>query len=292
MNLHALRIFSEVAARGSVTAAAAALSISQPAVTAQIRKLESELGISLVEARGRGIAITSEGKFLYERARRIYDIEQEIEKQLEALKHGEYGKLRIASTYMPSHYLLPSWLAAYKKQFEHVDVEVRTGNSQQSIERLLHYQADLAIITNESWDSRPIRRHHIATLAYWFIVPAGHPFAGKEVSLSELVQEPFLLREQGSSTRELLVALCREHGVNQPRVGLRYHGLVESIQSVRAGYGTMLAPELAVREWVERGEVGRVFLPGIEITRPVYLCQRDEDSPLSPAVSRFLQMIL
>ncbi|MGG3883108.1 LysR family transcriptional regulator [Brevibacillus panacihumi] len=291
MNLHALRIFVQVASAGSVTQAAQALAISQPAVTAQIRKLEQELGLTLVSAEGRGIALTHEGRFLYEKARRIFDWEKELEAQIAQVKEGSIGKLRIASTFLPAHYLLPSWLAAYKTRYEHVEVEMRSGNSQQSIERLLRCQADLAIITNETWDDRPIRLQHMTDVFYWFIVPPAHPFAGREVTLGELVQEPFLLREKGSSTRERLFALCREHGVQPPKVGLQYHGLVESIQSVRAGYGTMLAPEPAVKELVARGEVGRVYLPQIEIKRPVYLCQRDDgDTPL-PAVTRFLEML-
>lgn len=292
MNLHALRIFIEVASKGSVTAAADALSISQPAVTAQIRKLEQELDLVLLTPQGRGIALTHEGRFLFEKAERIFDWEKEIEEQLAQIKQGTIGKLRIASTFLPSLYLLPKWLASYKQQYEQVEVEIRTGNSQQSIERLLRCQADLAIITNETWDDRPIRRHHLKDVFFWFIVPANHPFAGQEVTLDELVQEPFLLREQGSSTRERLFSLFRDHGVQPPRVGLQYHGLVESIQSVRAGYGTMLAPELAVRELVERGEVGRVYLPDIEIKRPVYLCLREDDGSPLPAVTRFLEMLL
>ncbi len=170
-------------------------------------------------------------------------------------------------------------------------MEIRTGNSRQSIERLLHCQADVAVITNESWDDPSIRRRHITDVDYWFIVPRGHPFADQEVSLEQLMQEPFLLREQGSSTRERLFSLCREHGVNPPRVGLQYHGLIESIQSVKAGYGTMLAPEPAVREMVASGEVGRVRITGIDIKRPVYVCTRQEDHEQRPTVARFLDLI-
>lgn len=292
MNLHALRIFVEVAAQGSVTAAADALTISQPAVSSQIRKLEHELGVALVKPWGRGISLTFEGRFLYEKARRIYDWEQEIESQLREIKEGTKGKLRISSTYLPSHYLIPKWLADYKRAHEQVEIEIRTGNSQQSIERLLRCEADLAVITNESWDDRPIRRIHLMDVCYWFIVPSHHPFAGQKISLEQLVEEPFLLREQGSSTRERLFSLCRENGVNPPRVGLQYHGLIESIQSVRAGYGVMLAPELAVREMVARGEVGRVIVPGVDINRPVYLCMREEDHSHRPVVARFLEMIV
>ncbi|KZE44664.1 transcriptional regulator [Brevibacillus parabrevis] len=293
MNLHALRIFVEVASRQSVTAAAEALSISQPAVSAQIRKLENELGLSLLTPDGRGISLTDEGRFLFEKARRIYDWEREIESHLAEIKQGEKGKLRIASTYLPSNYLVPKWLAEFKQHYEHVDVEIRTRNSLQSIELLLGCQVDLAIVIKEAWeDDLPVDRVHMTDVLYWFILPAAHPLAGKEISIEQLVQEPFLLREQGSSTREWLFSLCREHGVRRPRVGLQYHGLIESIQSVRAGYGTMLAPALAVEEMVERNEIGRVTVPGVEIKRPVYICTRAAESSHRPVVERFLAMVL
>lgn len=292
MNLHALRIFVEVARRGSVTAAADALTISQPAVSAQIRKLEHELGITLILPEGRGISLTDEGRFLYEQSRRIYDWEKEIEWQLAEIKEGTKGRLRLASTFLPSHYLVPKWLASYKQKYAHVEVDIRTGNSQKSIERLLRCEADLAIITNEVWDNLPIYRLHLMDIRFWFIVPPRHPYAGQEIPLETLVQEPFLLREPGSSTREKLFSLCREHQVQPPQVGLQYHGLFESIQSVRAGYGTMLAPALAVSELVARGEVGRVTVPGIDLKRPMYLCLRDHESGQRPVTARFMEMVL
>ncbi|GEC90213.1 LysR family transcriptional regulator [Brevibacillus brevis] len=291
MNLHALRIFVEVASRGSVTEAAIALSISQPAVSAQIRKLESELGMTLLIPNGRGISLTYEGRFLFEKARRIYDWEREIESQLTEIKQGKKGRLRIASTYLPSHYLVPQWLAQYKRDYEGVDVEIRTRNSMQSIELLLGCEVDVAVIIKESWDELPIKRLHLMDVSYWFILPAHHPLAGKEIRMEQLVEEPFLLREQGSSTRDWLFALCREHGVKRPQVGMQYHGLVESIHSVRAGYGTMLAPALAVREMVERGEVGRVTVPGVEIKRPLYVCTRDGETEQRPVVAQFLELV-
>ncbi|WP_188066025.1 LysR family transcriptional regulator [Brevibacillus brevis] len=291
MNLHALRIFVEVASRGSVTEAAIALSISQPAVSAQIRKLENELDMTLLIPDGRGISLTYEGRFLFEKARRIYDWEREIESQLTEIKQGKKGRLRISSTYLPSHYLVPQWLAQYKREYKGVDVEIRTRNSMQSIELLLSCEVDVAVIIKESWDELPITRIHLTDVPYWFILPAHHPLAGKEIRMEQLVEEPFLLREQGSSTRDWLFALCREHGVKRPQVGMQYHGLVESIQSVRAGYGTMLAPALAVRDMVERGEVGRVTVPGVEVKRPLYVCTRDDETDQRPVVAQFLEMV-
>lgn len=292
MNLHALRIFIEVARRGSVTAAADALSISQPAVSAQIRKLERELGIPLITPDGRGISLTEEGLFLFEQARRIFDWEKEIEWQLAEWKEGTKGRLRLTSTFLPSHYLVPRWLASFKQRYPQVEVDIRTGNSQKSIERLLRFEADLAIITNEVWNDLPIHRYHLMDVRFLFIVPPAHPFAGREVPLEELVKEPFLLREPGSSTREKLFSLCREHTVQPPQIGLQYHGLFESIQSVRAGYGTMLAPALAVTELIARGEVGQVTVPGIDIKRPMYLCLRTDMSEQRPVIKRFVELVL
>lgn len=292
MNLHALRIFVEVASKGNVTTAAASLSISQPAVSAQIRKLEAELGKRLLAPKGRGIVLTQEGQFLYARARRIFDWEKELEAEWEDVKSGIRGRLRVASTFLPSLYFVPAWLASFKRRYEQVEVEMRTGNSQQSLQRLLRNQADVAVITNESWDDHPVRKELITNVEYWFVVPRDHPLAGQEVPLKVLMREPFLLRETGSSTREKLFSLCREHGVAPPRVGLQYHGLVESIQSVKAGYGAMLAPEPAVSDLVQRGEVGRVRITGVEIERPVYICTRLEDEEIGPIAARFLDLVL
>ncbi|USG66674.1 LysR family transcriptional regulator [Brevibacillus ruminantium] len=291
MNLHALRIFVEVAAHGSVTAAASSLSISQPAVTAQIRKLEGELGSRLFAAKGRGIALTPEGQFLFAKARRIFEWEKELEKEWKELQAGRLGKLRLVSTYVPSLYLVPGWLAVFKKRYPQVQVEIFTRNSEQSVYHLLHNQADVAVITNESWDDLPIKREYVADVPYWFIVPGDHPLAGQEVPLKVLMREPFILREKGSSTREKLFSLCEENNVPLPTVGLQYHGLVEAVQSVKAGYGAMLVPEPAVSDLVKRGEVGRVRVTGIEIRRPIYMCTRLEDSQPKPVAARFLDLV-
>ncbi|WP_320940426.1 LysR family transcriptional regulator, partial [Lysinibacillus capsici] len=78
MNLHALRLFTKVAELNSVSKAAQTLMISQPAVTIQIRNLEKELGLTLLEAKGRGISLTQNGTFLYKQAQRLFDLETDI----------------------------------------------------------------------------------------------------------------------------------------------------------------------------------------------------------------------
>jgi len=291
VNLHALRIFEKVASMKSVTKAAEALSISQPAVTIQVRNLEKEIGLKLVENEGRGIKLTNEGEYLYGRAERFFDMEKDIENKLLQLKNGELEELRISSTNVPANFLLPVWLAKFKQEYPSINVNLHIGNSEQVIEKLLRFEVDMAFVVKEEWNEPDIEQLHLMDIDYWFIVPHGHKYAGKEVSLKDLLEEPFLLREEGSSTRALLLALCRTNRVPQPRVGLQFHGLNESLRSVIAGYGTMLAPSIAVNNNLERKEVGRVKVKGIDISRPVYICTRKWDKDLSANNKKFVALI-
>lgn len=291
MNLHALRVFTVVAKQKSVTEAAAILAISQPAVTIQIRNLEKEIGFKLLEAQGRGIRLTNVGDFLYKQAMPIFFMEKNIENRLAGLKKGVCEKLRIASTYLPANFLLPACLAAFKKEYPATEIDLYSGNSAETINRLTHYKADIAFLVKENWDSYALERIHLFDMEFCFVLPVGHPYAGKEISLAQLVKEPFLLREEGSSTREILLALCKVHGVPDPVIGLQFHGLNESIQAVIAGYGIMLAPFRAVAAHIDRKEVGWVKVRGIEIKRPVYLCCREHDEIAAALIQKILPMV-
>jgi DNA-binding transcriptional LysR family regulator len=201
--------------------------------------------------------LTEAGEFLFKQAEKLFDMEADIEKKLEQYKKGVPEELRISSTYLPANFLLPSWLAKFMNRFPLVNVKLYSGNSKQVIDKLLHYKTDIAFVVKEKWTEPDIDLLHIMDIHYWFIVPKGHKYDGKEVTLSDLVQEPFILREMGSSTREILFSFLKVHGVESPNIGLQLQGLNESIRAVVAGYGVMLAPSLAVQEHLDRKEIGR-----------------------------------
>ena len=133
--------------------------------------------------------------------------------------------------------------------------------------------------------------HFIMDIDFWFILPKGHRYDGKEVLLADLVEESFILREEGGSTRKILFSLCNIHGVQPPSAGLHFHGINESIRAVISGYGIMLAPSLAVQEHLDRGEIGSVNGKGIEIKRPVNLCLRRRDAEIPNHIRNFLSLI-
>lgn len=290
MNLHAFRVFHEVAESGGVTKASDRLRISQPAVTAQLRNLERELGLVLFRAKGRGVALTEAGERLAEQGRRLFALEREIEREAERIRLGEQGRLRIAATYLPANMMLPQWIARYKREYPEVDIDLTTLNSSKAFDRLLQYDADLAVVGGGRELPDGLAYIPLMQDELWFIVPGNHPLAGREATLRRLVAEPFVVREEGSSGRELLEALCRLHGVAMPGIGLQVSGTGETIRAVTAGYGAALASALEVRESIGRGEIARVAVDGILLHNPIGLYTRSGD-PLTPSARKFIDLI-
>lgn len=290
MNLHALRIFDAVAATGSVTRAAEQLRLSQPAVTAQIRNLERELELSLLQTKGRGVLLTDAGSLLADYSKRLFALEHDIETAVKDYKAGNSGVLRIVATYLPANMLLPEWMARYKREHPGVEVVLNTANSSEAMEMLLHYEAEVAVYGG-GWEEQPgIQWELLLEDDLWFIVPRDHPYANKEVTLAEMVREPFILREEGSSTRERLFSLCRALNANPPQVGLQFNGVNETVRAVIAGYGANYISSLAVMDYVEHGEVARVFVTNAALKNPIAVCTRKNEK-LSPAAEKFVGLI-
>ncbi|WP_036672903.1 LysR family transcriptional regulator [Paenibacillus sp. HGF5] len=291
MNLHALRLFHVIATTGSVTRAAELLNISQPAITAQVKKFEKELSLTLFKPQGRGIGLTQAGAELLPLAKRLFSVEQQIEQFCRDYRSGSRGHIRLAATYLPSHFLLPAWLAKYKQRYEDVEMSITTTNSSDALKQLLNMDVDLAIyggLPEESPDT--IQTEELFRDELWFVVSPDHRYANQHISLDEMMREPFVMREEGSSTRERLFALCRTHSSPSPRITLQFNGLHEAITAVIAGYGANFVSSLVVREYVERGELSQVYVDGIELQNIIAVCTRKHEA-LSAAAMNFVEMI-
>lgn len=291
MNLHALRLFHVIASTGSVTRASETLNISQPAITAQIKKFEKELSFALFKPQGRGIALTGAGEELALLAKRLFAVEQQIEQFAQDYVNGTNGSIRLAATYLPAHYLIPTWIAKFKQQYEQVEMVITTTNSSDALKQLLNVDVDIAIyggITEAYPDT--IRTEELFQDELWFVVAPHHPYANQQISLSEMMKEPFVMREEGSSTRERLLSLCRTYNTPAPTISLQFNGLHEAIQAVIAGYGANFVSSLVVREYVERGELCRVYVEGIHLKNIIAICTR-KNEPLSASAANLIQMI-
>ncbi|GAA0349294.1 LysR family transcriptional regulator [Bacillus horti] len=289
MNLHALRIFTEVAKTGSVTRSAENLLLSQPAVTAQLRNLEKELALKLVTLNGRNIQLTEAGETLAVESKRLFSLEAEIEKKMGEILTGHQGSLRVCSTQLPSMKILPRWLAQYKKKYPMINVQMFKGSSQVAMSQLLDYSVDIAFVCSEVYEEKvdviPLIRDTLI-----FIVSRGHHLGGRSVSLATVMKEPFVFREKGSATRKKLVSLCERESIQEPKMGIEIEGLSESIEAVKAGYGVALVSEFAVKDLLESGQIEKVSIQNMHLEQPISLCMRKND-PNSPMVKNFITMV-
>ncbi|OWR29997.1 LysR family transcriptional regulator [Saccharibacillus sp. O23] len=291
MNLHALRLFYETASLGSVTRASEKLNISQPAITAQIKKFEQELALPLLRREGRGIALTEAGREMHRLAGRLFAAERRIEDFAASYASGEEGSVNIAATYLPANFLLPGWIAAFKRRHEQVELSVTTTHAGGALQRLLDLKADLAVYGGQpERHSDEIEAEELFRDELWFVVAPEHRCANRVVSLAEMMREPFVMRGEGSSTRERLFALCRTHGLPTPRVALAFSGLPEAIRAVVAGYGANFVSSLVVRDQVARGELCRVFVEDAALQNVIAVCTRRGEA-LSPAAANLLELI-
>lgn len=291
MNLHALRLFHAIASTGSVTRASELLNISQPAITSQIKKFEKELHLTLIKPQGRGVTLTDAGQEIALLAKRLFAVEQQIEQFAYEYRNGTTGCVRLAATYLPANFLIPTWIAKFKQQFEQVEMMITTTNSNDALNKLLNVEVDVAIyggLAEEHPDS--IQTEELFQDELWFVVAPNHRYANQHISLSDMMKEPFVMREEGSSTRERLLSLCRTYSTSAPTISLQFNGLHEAITAVIAGYGATFVSSLVVRDFVKRGELCRVFVQGVLLKNKIAICTRKNEQ-LSASTMNFINMI-
>ncbi len=288
LNLHHLYIFHTVARLESYSRAAERLGISQPAVSMQVKKLEEAVGVPLVETRGRQMALTEAGEALAEFAGRILRLEEEARQVMEDFRAVRRGRVRIAASSTPGTFVLPGVIAAFRKEAPGVAVSLEIGNTRSSLRLVAEGLADLAVVGDVSRDEADVALEPLCDDCLVVVVPPGHRWAeaGEAVSAAELAREPLILREEGSSTREVLDRRLRQAGF-APRVAMQM-GSTEAVkEAVAAGLGPSVLSGWAVRREVAAGSLVAVAVAGLDLSRKLHLALPAGSSP-GGVVARFV----
>jgi len=201
MRLTQLRSFHAVATAGSFTRAAERLHVSQPTITTQIGQLEDLYRTELFHRKGRRVQLTEVGLHLLELSRQIFSLEADVVQLLSDAGELRTGHLRVAAV-GPSH--VTKMLVAFNQRYSGIKISVSTGNSQDVLERLLDYRADVGVLAQVVPDKRfvstPFSEHPVVVFT-----PANHRFARRRsIRTAELHGERLILREPGSTTRKAL----------------------------------------------------------------------------------------
>jgi LysR family transcriptional regulator, low CO2-responsive transcriptional regulator len=198
MHQSQLRAFHAVAAHGGFTAASQALGIGQPTLSTQVGALERYFGVELLHRRGRSVVPSELGAALFKITQRLFGAEAEAVELLGAVRDFASGHLRVGAV---GPYHVTEMLAAFNERFPKIRVTVSIGNSQEMLERLLDFRADVAVLAQMEDDPRfhsiAYSRHPVVVMVH-----REHPWAARrEISLAAFAGQRMVLRETGSTTR-------------------------------------------------------------------------------------------
>lgn len=257
---------------GSFSEAAKKLSISQPAVSFQIHRLEQELGIRLIDRSQKALTITEAGKQLLHFAESVKKQYQELQYDLEQLREGIEGELIIGASTIPGEFLLPSLLGEFKALHPAITAEVIISDSLHMISCINDnvYEVGFCGIKPEEKD---LDYFKIGEDEIVLIVPPEHPFAQKkQIAVTELQGEPLIIREKTSGTQQSLDMLLRQHGfdisVLTPHLVL---GTTQSIISaVETGMGIAFVSNLAIKKSLKLGLIKQLSIEGLSLRRDFY----------------------
>lgn len=278
MNLEYLRTYIEVIKLGSFSEVAKRLSISQPAVSFQIQKLERDLGVRLIDRSQKAITMTEAGKRLLIFAKSIEGEWDRLRCDLDQLREEVTGELIIAASTIPGEFLLPSILAEFRSLHPTVRAQVLISDSLTVIARVREgtYEVGFCGFLPEGQELESLK---IGEDEIVLVVFPEHPFAErKAISFTELKEEPLIFREDTSGTRRSLEALLSQAGLNlskwAPSLVL---GTTQAVVSaVEAKAGIAFVSNLAIKKSLALGLVKQVIVNGLSLSRDFYCIYRRE----------------
>ena len=235
VTLRQLQVFEAVARHLSFSRAAEELYLTQPAVSMQIRQLEASVGLPLFEQIGKKIFLTEAGNEVYHYSRSIAQQLTEAEAVLSEMKGLKRGKLNI-SVVSTANYFAPQLLALFCQRNQDVTLSLKVVNREELLHQLASNEMDLGVMGQppEGLDivAEPFMENPLVVVA-----PPGHPLVTeRNIPLSRLAQETFIVREQGSGTRSAMERFFQQHGLNLA-TGMEMSTNEAIKQAVQAGMG-------------------------------------------------------
>lgn len=244
--------------------------MTQSAVSQHVKNLELDLGTTLIDrSNRREIRLTESGRLAYEYARRILQIEEEMRHRIDDITHVVRGTLRIGASYTVGEYILPRILTEFRDLYPEIEHQVEIYNTPMVVQALAERRLDVGLVESTVTQKPSLHVEMLTEDELLLIVPARHRIASMEhVDASELDNETWIVREQGSGTREFTDALFETLGINPNRV-IAFSSTHAIKEAVRAGLGIALISSWAIETERTPHSPAMLRLRGISLSRPL-----------------------
>ena len=285
MSLDRLFTLAEVARRGSVTAAARALHLTQPAVTRRLQQLEEEFGARLLQRGRKGVTLTELGKLVEREGRHLLDRYERLRSDVGARLRLEAGTVRVGGGATAVSALLPEVIARFRRRHPEVVFELLEAGSREIAAAVAREELELGIVTlpvaRDELELMPLRRDRIVLVA-----PRGHPLARRRrVAAAALHGVPLVGFEAGSAIRRIIDRALEQRGVEMQLV-MELRSLQSILRMVGLDLGLAFVSRLGVDGSDPRIRVVPVL--GLRIERTLAVATK-RGRPLSVAADAFLK---
>lgn len=253
MKLRSLQAFCAAVEEGTVSGAARRMYLSQPSVSERLAELEREAGVPLLKRSRRGVKPTEQGALLYEHARRVLDETRTLEHILRTLRDRHDMKLRFAASSTLGEHLLPEWISDFGQRMPGTVPKLFVGNTREVVEMVRRGAVAFGVIEGEEYrgtvESFPLVDDELVV-----VVSSGHRWAHRHVGTEELSEEPFISREKGSGTRQVIENALEEMGVSL-NVQMEIGSTSAIKEAIEAGLGFSILSRETIRLELETGHL-------------------------------------
>jgi len=293
-DLRHLDIFSKVVELKSFSKAAEAVFLAQASVSERIANLEDMVGTSLLDRLGRQVTPTKAGELLYKHAVLLLENKRTACLEMQAFLGMQKGDVQIGASTIPGEYILPKVMGRFRREYPFVSVTLSIGDTSEIEDHVLKGELELGVVGSRS-SHRSLIHHELWKDQLVLAVPSQHRWASKaEISIEELSEEPFILRETGSGTLRIIkdfIEASGSGGMDSLKV-VAYFGSSTAVkEGIKAGLGVSILSSRALDTELNTGILKALKVKGLPMSRSFYLIRdtRRNLSLLCQAMLDFLQ---
>jgi len=273
LNLSLLETFIKVVEYRNLSRAAQDLNLSQPAVSKQIQNLEEQFGILLLERSGRRLRTTEAGEALYHAAREVVKSVERMKSTMEEMSEAGVGTLHLGASSIPGQYLLPAAIKSFKEKYPQINLFLEVSDTEKIGSQVLARELDLGVVGAEM-DNRKLESFTWLHDRLLLVVPIEHHLATQtKVAIADLREEPWVFREKGSGTRQLMEEILLTENLKRDNLPVVAElGSTEAVlAAVEAGMGISMVSHWAAQRAVAGGRVAAVELSHAGQERSFYV---------------------
>ena len=269
MDLWQLKIFCKVIELKSFSKAGEAVHLSQPTVSSHIKDLEAHFGTQLIDRLARNASPTKAGELLFTYAQRLIALQHETETAMAEYLGKIKGRLAIGGSTIPGGYLLPQLIGGFSNTFPEVHIALVVGDTSEILEKITSGSIELGVV-GAWYDDNQLEQTPLTEDDLCIVVPAGHKWANQtSVTIADLINEPFIVRESGSGTLWSIEQQLQKagHSLNEFRI-VAEMGSTEAVrQSIKSKVGISILSSVAVADDVNAGTLKTLTVEGLELKR-------------------------